>query len=291
MEQHFEVRNSRTASYRECFYVTREKLPSDHQIVVKAYGESEVFNERISIRTREMENLWIEEVLQGVGTLEFTDGSRHHLEPGNIYLLAPRLGSSISVKQGVCFRKRVISFRNGLLLRVMLRGTVLSPERIARLPDGCAFSEILTRIGTMIKTSPAADFESLSTEAYRLLLSLHYQPVTSKSEEPLSFLFDFMRSKLNAALTLNDLADAAGCSPATLIRKFRIHCKCTPMQYLIGLRLDCARDLLLDKNLSVRETAELCGYSDPKFFSRSFRRKFGVPPSEIRKSPESFKKP
>ena len=51
-----------------------------------------------------------------------------------------------------------------------------------------------------------------------------------------------------------------------------------------GARLDRARDLLVDphgQHVSIAEIAFRCGFLDPGYFARQFRKRFGVPPSTV----------
>lgn len=68
-------------------------------------------------------------------------------------------------------------------------------------------------------------------------------------------------------------------SEAGLRRKFHTYAGMSPKQYLMKLRIDKAVNLLMDGNYSVKEIAELCGFSDEKYFSRAVKKKYGIPPS------------
>ena len=56
----------------------------------------------------------------------------------------------------------------------------------------------------------------------------------------------------------------------------------SPMEYLIGHRMKNAQRLLSSTALSVREVAERCGYDDQFFFSRIFKARAGMPPTDYR---------
>lgn len=63
----------------------------------------------------------------------------------------------------------------------------------------------------------------------------------------------------------------------------------TPHEYLISKRMERARELLSGRltnrysNYSVSQIAELCGFSEPLYFSRVFKKRYGVSPSEYKK--------
>ena len=58
----------------------------------------------------------------------------------------------------------------------------------------------------------------------------------------------------------------------------------TPHQYLQEQRLQQAAELLLIRGGSIAETARLCGFREPLYFSRVFKKRFGVSPSRYGQS-------
>jgi len=55
----------------------------------------------------------------------------------------------------------------------------------------------------------------------------------------------------------------------------------SPMQYIINLRIENARDLLLSGEVNVTEAARLSGFEDIYYFSTLFKRKTGSTPTEL----------
>ena len=55
-------------------------------------------------------------------------------------------------------------------------------------------------------------------------------------------------------------------------------------EYLIGKRIQKAKELLLDDKLSIEEVAEKVGYNDYFYFLKSFKKNTGISPSKYRKS-------
>jgi len=68
-------------------------------------------------------------------------------------------------------------------------------------------------------------------------------------------------------------------------RVFKRHLKQSPISYLIGLRIERARNLLKTTDLSMSEVAALVGFNDISNFSRMFKELNGVSPSRFRRSP------
>lgn len=77
------------------------------------------------------------------------------------------------------------------------------------------------------------------------------------------------------------LAQVGG-SPVYLRRRFRQAFGMSPSRYLVLHRIDLARQLLRLSALPVADVARQCGFSDPFYFSRLFRRHVGCSPLVFR---------
>jgi AraC-like DNA-binding protein len=94
----------------------------------------------------------------------------------------------------------------------------------------------------------------------------------------------YIDEHLPARIAADDLAAAAGLSVSQTARLFREHTGHTPMQYLRRARIDRARRLLGDVDLSIKEIAQRCGFDDPYHFSRVFHEVDGLPPTLYREA-------
>lgn len=88
-------------------------------------------------------------------------------------------------------------------------------------------------------------------------------------------------TKFDQDHTLSALARSVGMSMFHFSRIFTELVGRPPHRYLAEARLTAARGML-EQGRSVTETCFACGYNDLSHFSRSFARRFGVPPSRLR---------
>lgn len=93
----------------------------------------------------------------------------------------------------------------------------------------------------------------------------------------------YMMENLNTELTVADIAFSVHISPSHFSHLFKQETGIAPMDYLTGLRLEKAKELLCSLELSISEIAERCGYEDPSHFSRVFKKAQGIPPSVYRR--------
>lgn len=91
-----------------------------------------------------------------------------------------------------------------------------------------------------------------------------------------------MHERINASLSLQELAERMGMSRYTLARKYKRATGNTPIQDFIHLKMERACQLLDFGRQDVQEVAWALGYDDPYYFSRLFRRVIGVSPSGYR---------
>ena len=82
--------------------------------------------------------------------------------------------------------------------------------------------------------------------------------------------------------TIDKLAKISGYSKSRFSFLFKYHIDKTPVEFLRDIRLSSSRDLLLSTNLSINEISLCCGYDDALYYSRIFKKKYGVSPAQFR---------
>lgn len=100
---------------------------------------------------------------------------------------------------------------------------------------------------------------------------------------------DRVRDRLaDEPLALEAAAHEAFLSPFHFHREFTRAFGQTPHAFATARRLDEARRLLLESDLSVGEVCLKVGYESLGSFSARFRREFGVPPAQFRDGARRF---
>ena len=86
----------------------------------------------------------------------------------------------------------------------------------------------------------------------------------------------------NSDASVGDMASAAATSRSGLQRKLKQAMGITPQDLLREARIKRACQLLSQTDKNVSEVAYACGFSDPKYFSRSFKQSTGMSPTEYK---------
>jgi len=94
---------------------------------------------------------------------------------------------------------------------------------------------------------------------------------------------DFMNANFHRKIALDEIAEVVNSSRANFGRLFKIETGFAPIDYLIRVRMEKASQLLKSSFLSVKEVMASVGYNSKGHFTRHFKKRFSVTPSEYRK--------
>ena len=83
-------------------------------------------------------------------------------------------------------------------------------------------------------------------------------------------------------LSVSRLAEEACVTPNHLSKLFKRELGISPLDYLLVRRLEYASKLLRGSSMTVREIAFACGFHDPNYFIRIYRKRTGAPPGASR---------
>lgn len=110
--------------------------------------------------------------------------------------------------------------------------------------------------------------------------------VATKREEKSVSLVEKAKSYINENfqkdLSLDEISREYDISPYYFSKIFKDETGENFIEYLTGVRMEKAKQLLLNKELSMKEICSMVGYADPNYFSRSFKKNVGVTPTEYR---------
>ena len=118
-------------------------------------------------------------------------------------------------------------------------------------------------------------YRVLQREQYARLLAL---AAAESASNPVSAVLEYVRGHLSEPLTVADMADLVNLSPSAFAHLFRDVTGRSPYQFVKEMRLDRARELLVDGDLTVARISKDVGYASVSHFISEFRGRFGVTP-------------
>ena len=209
----------------------------------------------------------------GVGVLKSEDGDML-FEKGTVIVIPPNHKHGSSAEQ---------PFRNICI------HTDLPIGGLNKLYLPCASKELRDLFGVIErlyreKEKNLSVIESLLPALKELLLK---EVELSVSSDSLSFVHNEIAEKFSdTEFDLAKLIAQSGYVDDVFRLKFKQVYGVTPKGYLDDLRMQSAKDFLRIYGgiLSIKEIAEMCGIKDSLYFSRKFKREFGVCPKEYVKN-------
>lgn len=91
----------------------------------------------------------------------------------------------------------------------------------------------------------------------------------------------------NESFGCTELCEALKMSRSHIHRKLVAEINMSISDFIKQMRLEKAKELLLQTNIPINEVAYKVGYSDTNYFTRSFSKIYGMPPSQCRQPSSS----
>lgn len=121
------------------------------------------------------------------------------------------------------------------------------------------------------KIHPDVDFSSESEDS------------NISAEDVIAMIHNTIDANYRSSIQISDFSDKYFFSREYLSKLFKAKYECSIYEYLIRVRMEHARELLLDPDRKILDIAQAVGYGDTNYFSKAFRNCCGITPSEFRK--------
>ena len=108
--------------------------------------------------------------------------------------------------------------------------------------------------------------------------------VDRESEKRINHALEIMYRNIHSDVSVEELAKECCLSAGHFSHLFKDVVGISPHSYMIFIRMEKARDLLINTRLPIREIGETVGCPDQNYFSRLFKKHTGMSPSEFRKN-------
>ena len=92
-----------------------------------------------------------------------------------------------------------------------------------------------------------------------------------------------MNEYYNSNISIDEICKNIYISSCHFQRIFKKHMNQTPYNYLMEIRVNRAKEKLLEEKIPIEEIARLCGFVSATHFSAVFKRMEGISPSAFRK--------
>lgn len=190
----------------------------------------------------------------------------------------------------------ILSWKNSMMTSVVFLGEA-TKNQTDRVSMDKVLNSVLQRFGTAFLLEPGTVFEDLSQieQSFAKARERLGDMIVEKGEIPpvrdlpkdVERICQFINESYSQKLTLEEIAATVGYSKYYVNRLFKQYKGTTVMDYLIQVRIEQAKKLLRTCNYSVKQISMMVGYSEPNYFTLTFKKLEGLSPLKYRYSQES----
>lgn len=131
-----------------------------------------------------------------------------------------------------------------------------------------------------------AVYEEYSAILFNMMAALRSPQRTeilSETQQNIENSRDYIIENLTRNISLEDVAEQAGFSATHFARLFKKRYGIPVNEYIIGRRLAKAQILLAQTQMPIKQISHKTGFADQLYFSRIFKKKLHITPSDFRK--------
>ncbi len=114
-----------------------------------------------------------------------------------------------------------------------------------------------------------------------------FEHTDSKISSSIKQAIDFISTNYEKDISLDDVADHVGLNKYYFSHEFRKITGMTFVTYLNKSRCEMSKRLLITNKISISEVAQSCGFNSRSYFAKTFKKQFGILPSEYRQTKTS----
>lgn len=237
----------------DCHFVSYFSYPDNYTCEKHSHPCTEIIlNELGEGKTCEQNNSW-----------EWTHNTVYIYQPGPLHWVENRLGGS-----ELCIGT------SGLGIEKIPAGVFQAQPSLVNL---------FTLMKQAVQSPSPLQKERIELYCAMICLEIVESRISAAGETPVSTA-DIIREtidyRFNKKISLSELASGLYISKDYLRQVFRKEYGLSPMRYMIQKRIEHACHLLKGANMSISEVAQQCGFDDPYYFSRLFKKIMGVPPTK-----------
>lgn len=180
---------------------------------------------------------------------------------------------------------------SGYASELLLRQLNLTSAEVVSI-EKTEIDNIFRRMLNALRTDKLYGSFTASALLYEFILEFHRGASGIFADENSGILtaaIEYIDKHFSEPLELDQLSSIAGISTQYFCRVFKKTTGMRPFEYVADKRIQLAKFLLDENQRTIKEIAELTGYSDPNYFSTVFRKKVGMSPKEYLRRSERFK--
>jgi AraC family transcriptional regulator len=207
--------------------------------------------------------------------------SRNRSTPGRITVLPPELGATFATDGPVSLVSLHIPHR------MVSKDWLRQPHFAFEDEYASAAMSILSKLSRRPRPASQDYLRSITDALLRHLHDRCDEDTHVNHEDRFDRLLAYLEANLGERHTLGSMAEHCTWSPSRVTRAFRARGEASPHQYLIRRRVERAKALIKDQDLSSAYIAHEVGFSSQSHFVSIFRSTTGLTPGEYKRQSRS----
>ena len=225
-------------------------------------------------------------VTEGEGVFS-SGGNDYRVSPGCVMLILPGIKHMYRPLFETGWHEYWVGFKGGYFFQLLEEGRLSEDHVFFKMGLHDSILSFFNQIFDEVRDQ--RPLYQLKTCA--LILSLIAEVLTRERRKEQTNFYEkivarakcLMESNVYSAINLPAISEQLGVSTSRLNEIFKTYTSMTPYQYFIQIKIHKAESLLEQEDISIKEAAFRMGFEDQYYFSRLFKNKTGVSPSDWRK--------
>jgi YesN/AraC family two-component response regulator len=229
-------------------------------------------------------------VTNGKGHIKLPNKT-YELKEGNLLYLCPNIPHTITIDsvEPICFFSvhfsyAIVGFDN-TKWDIKQEADTLPLDSVQSLKDHYIINNLFKKlVGIWMEKPP--NYEFISKTLFQELLFEIFQNLKNNNDNYSASLkvdkvINYMLNNINNKITLKELSLLVSLSPTYLSKIFKETTGYSVIEFFNKIKVDKAKELIVDGDKKIKEVSKLLGFSDEFYFSRIFKKVEGISPLDF----------
>lgn len=225
-------------------------------------------------------------ITEGAGLLENHRGT-FAVSSGSIIIVRRNEWHRYRPNQQTGWVEHYVGFNGMLADHFLSKNQVLQGQSVIN----CGFSELIYQTYSRLfdiarKEYPGSQHVASSCIIELLANIVSWEKQKHFTDKPIAKIIEhtkmLMQEQIYGEIDLHQVASNNNITYSYLRRMFKSYTGISPHQYFLDMKLLQSKELLSSTNLTIKEVSYRMGFSSEHYFSRLFKKKIGMLPSDVR---------
>lgn len=250
---------------------------------VKSHPQNYYFYPKAGRKLEEFQLIYI---TKGEGTLQF-ETEQHTLKEGSIFMISPGQWHSYSPSQTTGWNEYYIGFNGENAVKWIVNSKLRATTPVFNIGFNEEMVRIFNRAIELAKSNNRNNSIAIAGLVYHILGLLLYEinnpdTITQKDIQLIEKSKIIMHQCIFTNLSPEQVAEKLSLGYTSFRKKFKVLTGLTPGSYMKEIKINKAKQLLLESALPVKEIAFRLNFCSPENFTTKFKKKTGFTPSGFR---------